>query len=218
MSRGKRIEPGSIPRYTRNHGLMASPPPLPDHAISTSPGDRSMLRHVKVLAVLIASVFGFAFAAQGATRCPQAYHRTCPRRIRRFLKLERRDRALQQDGYKVVAAANPLRSVEGDAKYVAAILYSIKGPVVLVGHSYGGVVISSAAYGFKNVKALVFVSALIPEAGETGIGLSNKFPGSTLAEHWLRLWHWLTADRISTSFRTSSRPSSRPMSHGIKHS
>lgn len=87
---------------------------------------------------------------------------------------------LEQDGYPVVAAANPLRSADGDAKYVAGLLASIPGPVVLVGHSYGGVVISGGALGFKNVKALVFVSAIIPDAGETTVGLSGKFPGSTL--------------------------------------
>jgi len=87
---------------------------------------------------------------------------------------------LARDGYPVVAAANPLRSVKGDAAFVAAILSSIKGPVVLVGHSYGGAVISAAAVGHDNVKALVYVAAFLPEAGETSLGLSGKFPGSTL--------------------------------------
>lgn len=87
---------------------------------------------------------------------------------------------LEKDGYPVIAAANPLRSVKGDAASVAAILTSLKGPVVLVGHSYGGSVISEAALGKANVKALVYVAAFAPEVGETGIGLSGKFPGSTL--------------------------------------
>jgi pimeloyl-ACP methyl ester carboxylesterase len=52
--------------------------------------------------------------------------------------------------------------------------------VVLVGHSYGGMVISSAAQGHSNVKGLVFVAAFAPDAGETAAGLSGKFPGSTL--------------------------------------
>jgi pimeloyl-ACP methyl ester carboxylesterase len=88
---------------------------------------------------------------------------------------------LEKDGYPVVAAANPLRSVRGDADYVAGLLSSIKSPVVLVGHSYGGSVISEAANGRANVKALVFVAAFAPEAGETAVGLSGKFPGSTLS-------------------------------------
>jgi len=87
---------------------------------------------------------------------------------------------LDKDGFPVVALANPMRSVQGDAKYVAEILAGIKLPVVLVGHSYGGFVISEAAYDNARVKALVYVAAFAPEAGETVVGLSGKFPGSTL--------------------------------------
>ncbi|MGN8117030.1 alpha/beta fold hydrolase [Labrys sp. 22185] len=87
---------------------------------------------------------------------------------------------LEKDGYPVVAAANPLRSVRGDADSVASVIDSIKTPVVLVGHSYGGSVISEAATGKANVQALVYVAAFAPDAGETAIGLTGKFPGSTL--------------------------------------
>ncbi|MFL6680171.1 MAG: alpha/beta fold hydrolase, partial [Burkholderiaceae bacterium] len=66
------------------------------------------------------------------------------------------------------------------AAYVASLLKSIKGPVVLVGHSYGGAVISTAAVGATNVKALVFVAAFAPDAGESCLALTGKFPGSTL--------------------------------------
>jgi pimeloyl-ACP methyl ester carboxylesterase len=89
-------------------------------------------------------------------------------------------RILEKEGYPVIAAANPLRSVKGDAEYVGDIVASIKSPVVLVGHSYGGLVISEAANGHSNVKSLVFVAAFAPESGETGLGLTGKFPGSTL--------------------------------------
>lgn len=89
-------------------------------------------------------------------------------------------KVLHDHGYRVVAVANPLRSVSGDATYVSDIVAGIKTPVVLVGHSYGGSVISQAANGHDNVKALVYVSAFAPEAGETAFGLSSKFPGSTL--------------------------------------
>jgi pimeloyl-ACP methyl ester carboxylesterase len=85
---------------------------------------------------------------------------------------------LRRDGYPVVAAANPLRSVKGDGAYIHALLTSIKTPVVLVGHSYGGMVISNAANGQSNVKALVFVAAFAPETGESAGGLNSKFPGS----------------------------------------
>jgi pimeloyl-ACP methyl ester carboxylesterase len=87
---------------------------------------------------------------------------------------------LTAKGYPVVAAANPLRSVKGDADYVSSIVKSIKGPVVLVGHSYGGAVIANAANGNDNVKGLVFVSGLAPEAGESAFDLVGRFPGSTL--------------------------------------
>jgi len=87
---------------------------------------------------------------------------------------------LEKDGYTVVSAANPLRSVKGDGAAVSALLGSIESPVVLVGHSYGGNVISEAANDHANVKALVYVGAFAPEAGETVAGLAGKFPGSTL--------------------------------------
>jgi len=85
---------------------------------------------------------------------------------------------LKKDGYSVVAVANPLRSVKSDARYVDDVVAGIKQPVVLVGHSYGGAVISEAHA--SNVKALVYVAAFAPEIGETAAGLSGKFPGSTL--------------------------------------
>jgi pimeloyl-ACP methyl ester carboxylesterase len=87
---------------------------------------------------------------------------------------------LHKDGYTVVAAPNELRSVKSDAAEVATLLATIKTPVILVGHSYGGAVISEAAVGQDNVKGLVFVAAFSPEAGESGATLSAKFPGSTL--------------------------------------
>ena len=85
-------------------------------------------------------------------------------------------------GYPVVAIANPLRSLRTDAAYVAAALDAIPGPVVLVGHSYGGSVISGAATGKTNVKALVFVSGFALDEGESTAELGAKYPGSTLAQ------------------------------------
>lgn len=85
---------------------------------------------------------------------------------------------LESDGYPVVAVANPLRSVKGDADNVRSLLDTIKTPVVLVGHSYGGMVISNAATGEANVKALVYVAAFAPDVGESAGGLNSKLPGS----------------------------------------
>ncbi|CAI8774069.1 Alpha/beta hydrolase [Pseudomonas sp. IT-347P] len=87
---------------------------------------------------------------------------------------------LEKDGYPVVAAANPLRGVKSDGAAISALLTSIHTPVVLVGHSYGGNVITDAANDHSNVKALVYVSAFAPESGETVAELAGKFPGSTL--------------------------------------
>lgn len=83
-------------------------------------------------------------------------------------------------GYPVVAVAIPLRSVKSDAAYLANLLGAIDGPVILVGHSYGGNVISNIPTAKTNVKALVFVSGVAPDVGESAATLSAKFPGSTL--------------------------------------
>jgi pimeloyl-ACP methyl ester carboxylesterase len=82
--------------------------------------------------------------------------------------------------YPVVAVANPLRGVQSDADYVASVLKSIEGPIVLVGHSYGGAVITNAVQDNANVKALVYVAGFAPDTGETAVQLSGRYPGSTL--------------------------------------
>ncbi|RSM68766.1 alpha/beta hydrolase [Actinoplanes sp. ATCC 53533] len=87
---------------------------------------------------------------------------------------------LQRRGYQVVAPANPLRGLSSDADYLRTVVDSVAGPVVLVGHSYGGAVITNAARGDADVKALVYVAAFAPAAGESALELSGKFPGSTL--------------------------------------
>lgn len=89
---------------------------------------------------------------------------------------------LSRDGYRTIAAANPLRGVSSDAASVSAVVGSIDGPVVLVGHSYGGPVITEAANGKSNVKALVYVAAFAPDTGESSLTLSGQFPGSTLGD------------------------------------
>ncbi|GAA4997135.1 alpha/beta hydrolase [Actinopolymorpha pittospori] len=81
----------------------------------------------------------------------------------------------------MVAVANPLRSLPGDAAYLRDVLAGIDTPVVLVGHSYGGMVITEAA-GIDKVAGLVYVCAFAPEQGESAFALSTKFPGSTLGE------------------------------------
>jgi pimeloyl-ACP methyl ester carboxylesterase len=86
---------------------------------------------------------------------------------------------LQREGYTVMALANPLRGTTSDSAYIASVLATIPGPIVLVGHSYGGAVITNAATGNANVKALVYVAAFIPDVGESAPDLF-KFPGSLI--------------------------------------
>ena len=73
---------------------------------------------------------------------------------------------LQQQGYMVIAPANPLRGVVADSAYTASLLGQIDGPVLLAGHSYGGAVISNAATSAANVVGLVFIAAFAPDEGE----------------------------------------------------
>jgi pimeloyl-ACP methyl ester carboxylesterase len=89
---------------------------------------------------------------------------------------------LQADAVPVVAVANPLRSLPGDAAYLRDVIAGIGTPVILVGHSYAGMVITEAAAGNDRVSALVYVCAFAPEQGESAFALSAKFPGSTLGE------------------------------------
>ncbi len=89
---------------------------------------------------------------------------------------------LTRQGYPVIAPATPLRGLASDAAYLRSFLETIPGPVVLVGHSYGGAVITNAATGLANVKALVYVAAFAPDAGEPVAQLVGQFPGSLATE------------------------------------
>jgi pimeloyl-ACP methyl ester carboxylesterase len=89
---------------------------------------------------------------------------------------------LQADGYPVTAPPTPLRSLSGDSTYLADYLKTIRGPIILVGHSYGGAVITNAATGNPHVKALVYIAAFAPDKGESAVALSAKFPGSHLSD------------------------------------
>jgi pimeloyl-ACP methyl ester carboxylesterase len=88
---------------------------------------------------------------------------------------------LQKDGYTVDAPPNPLRGLTSDAQYIASYLKQIKGPVVLVGHSYGGAVITNAAVGVPNVKALVYIAAWVPDQGDSLASLMQLPAAQTIA-------------------------------------
>jgi pimeloyl-ACP methyl ester carboxylesterase len=85
---------------------------------------------------------------------------------------------LQRDGYMVDVPANPLQGLAYDPAYLADFLHSITGPIVLVGHSYGGAVITNAATGNTQVKALVYVDAFAPAQNQTIGALVSNVPGS----------------------------------------
>ena len=88
---------------------------------------------------------------------------------------------LQREGYTVDAPPNPLRGLKSDSAYLASYLSTISGPIVLVGHSVGGMIITNAAAGNPNVKGLVYVDAFEPAAGETVAQLTFSRPGSCLS-------------------------------------
>src|SRR3954454_22568498 len=87
-------------------------------------------------------------------------------------------RALRDRGLRAIGFANPLRGLPGDATYLADMLRTLTGPIVLVGHSYGGAVISAAATGNGQVKALVYFNGWMPDEGESIQQLFERFEGS----------------------------------------
>ena len=84
--------------------------------------------------------------------------------------------ALEKDGYNVIAVQNPLTSLPDDVATTKRVIDAQKGPVIVVGHSYGGSVITDAAAGNPNVKALVYIAAFAPVAGQSISGESGQYP------------------------------------------
>ena len=89
---------------------------------------------------------------------------------------------LRRHGHPVIAVANPLRGVAHDAAELRAVLDAVDGDLILVGHSYGGMLITNAAAGNDRVKALVFVGGFAPDAGESAADLAGRYEGGTLGE------------------------------------
>src|ERR1700728_10058 len=90
-------------------------------------------------------------------------------------------RHLQAQGVPVRAPMNPLRGLATDADAIGRYTTTIEGPIVLVGHSYGGAVISQAARSVQDVRALVFLSAFALDEGESCVSVMEPFPPSMLA-------------------------------------
>ncbi|RZS91769.1 pimeloyl-ACP methyl ester carboxylesterase [Motilibacter rhizosphaerae] len=121
--------------------------------------------------------------------------------------------ALDAEGLAVLAVPNPLRDLRGDAAYVRSVLATLDGPVVLVGHSYGGAVIGEAARGLEQVAALVFVAAYVLDEGESIATVLDpeRFPGGLLgpattvqrefpAEHGTDGDLWISTDSFAEVF------------------
>src|SRR4051812_39248986 len=95
---------------------------------------------------------------------------------------------LQHRRFLVICPALPMRGLRSDAAYLESILTNSREPLVLVGHSYGGSVISHPVTEHLNIKALVYVAAFQPEAGESAGELNARFPGSKLVAEALNVW------------------------------
>ena len=128
-----------------------------------------ILRRIAVLAAAFAVLATLPAAAQAAKPTVVLVHGAFADASGWYGVQER----LEDKGYKVISPANPLRGVSADAAYIKSVLSQISGPIVLVGHSYGGVVITNAATGNPNVKALVYIAAYAPDAGDTVLTLSQ---------------------------------------------
>jgi pimeloyl-ACP methyl ester carboxylesterase len=98
-------------------------------------------------------------------------------------------RESRRRGHRTVDASSPLRQLRSDAAYVAALLGSLEGPVVLIGHSYGGAILSNSEAGNERVKALVYINGRIPDEGESVIQLSQLDEGSVVPESLVPVPH-----------------------------
>jgi len=131
------------------------------------------LTHGIVTPLAIAVFFGLALSATAAANAADDRHSRGPTPTIVFVHGGWADSSgwnqeitnLEQRGYPVIAPANPLRDLASDSAYIRSVLQTISGPIVLVGHSYGGAVISNAAVGVPNVKALVYIAAFAPDKG-----------------------------------------------------
>lgn len=111
---------------------------------------------------------------------------------------------LQAKGIRVTAPANPLRGIASDTAYIAAVLEQIEGPVVAVGHSYGGAVITNAATDAENVVGVVYVAAFAPEEGET-LGAAEAGSKDSVLNSALVPRQYPTANGESGRSSTSTR-------------
>ncbi|EXG82256.1 alpha/beta fold hydrolase [Cryptosporangium arvum] len=138
-----------------------------------------------IVAVAVAALLATAFASPAAAQSPGPKSKPTIVLVHGAwadgASWARVTERLQAQGYPVLAVPNPLRGLSSDAAYLGAFLKDhTSGPVVLVGHSYGGAVITSAAASDPDVEALVYVNAFVPDRGESLLGLlSSEGPVDT---------------------------------------
>jgi pimeloyl-ACP methyl ester carboxylesterase len=105
---------------------------------------------------------------------------------------------LIHSGYPVIAPAIPMRDLAGDAAYLASVLATIDGPIILVGHSYGGAVVTDAATGNPKVKALVYIAGFARDNGESLADISSTYTNSALGPNLLTRPYPLTDGTTGT--------------------
>jgi pimeloyl-ACP methyl ester carboxylesterase len=168
---------------------MSTSTPRTQPTSRTQPSRRNLLTAAATAPVLVPAVMAGTLAparAQGATSATP----TTPRPTVVLVHGAFADasgwsavvRLLQADGYPVIAPADPLRGLTADADHIRSVVATLPGPVILVGHSYGGAVITNAARGAANVVALVYIAAFVPDEG-TSVATSydpQAHPGSLL--------------------------------------
>ncbi len=148
----------------------------------TSAGARHMFRWLAATIASIATIIGLGTAA-GASTPPAS---TTPTVVlvhgawADASSWAEVSAMLQEQGYTVIAPANPLRGLASDSAYLASVLATIDGPIVLAAHSYGGMVTTNAATGNPDITALVYVAAFAPDTGESLGALGALNPGSLL--------------------------------------
>ncbi len=144
------------------------------------PRSRTHLRLLTVLAAVVSLTAGTDSVADGASSRPATTVVLVHGAFADASGWNDVSERLQELGYTVIAPANPQRGLASDSAYLSSVLDTIEGQIVLVGHSYGGAVITNAAIGHPGVKALVYIAAFAPDAGETVGGLAAMNPGSGL--------------------------------------
>lgn len=111
---------------------------------------------------------------------------------------------LQAQGYNVLAVQNPLSSLADDVNITRQALASLSGPTILVGHSYGGMVITNAGTGASNLHSLVYIAAVAPVEGESLAGIASRFPTPPVVAHvvpsYRQGYNWVDPAFFPTDF------------------